>query len=101
MALGELTKGVATTAKLSAVNADAEQKKEEAEAKAEADKLEATEDQDLYSTIGEPVFNCFTEKGKSISFSGGKFLVNKNDPNYDDITACLEYHCSTGSIRKL
>lgn len=95
--LGTAKTGVTTSIKLSAKDAG----KEAAaivEAETQAVKNKKPEPGQIkYVTNGNPIFNCFTEARKKISFIGGAFYVDDNDV---DVINTLEYHVKMGTISR-
>ena len=95
--LGKASTGVQTSLKMSAKDAGSAAAAAVTAATQQAENKKPEQGQIKYVTVGNPVFNCFTDKGKAISFKGGAFFVDSN--NVDAINT-LEYHCKSGTIAK-
>lgn len=100
MATGTIKTGVQSTIKSEAENADAATKQKEAAELKAAEEVTATKDQIVYTKKGHPVFNCQTDSGLRIEFMGGKFIVEKNNEDFEEICRCLDFHCKRGRLVK-
>ena len=98
--LGEVKIGVSSSLKL-----DSEDAGKAAKAVVDKEVQEATatilnKGQIKYTTIGEPVFGCFTQARRRIRFKGGMFVVDTADANAVDIINALDYHVTVGTLKK-
>jgi len=98
--LGSVITGTATTLKLSAKDAGVQAKAavDRAVQKAKATKL--IPGMIKYTARGEGVFNCFTDSGQAINFSGGHFFLSADNPDRDDIIKSLAHFVRTKRILK-
>lgn len=97
---GEVKVGPSGGLKKDAINAAEEiarQAKEEAQAIAVVQN-EAPKGSLLYKAKGYPAFNCSTAKRKRVKFASGMFILEKEDADFEDIKATLDYHVGTGDL---
>lgn len=52
----------------------------------------------VFSTMGDPVFNCRADGGFRIRFKAGKYIVYPDTKNRDAILKTLEYQLEQGRL---
>lgn len=97
-----VTTGISGGIKRDAINATAENAKQQAADKVEiAKKVEnAPVNTLIYKTMGEPVFNCIIPQRIRISFIAGMYVLEPTDKNYKAIEKGLEYFVEQGQLTK-
>jgi len=93
--IGSINVGTSSTLKFDAEDASAKAAAAVAAATQEMENAQLAEGQIMFKTVGDPVFNCFSNEGKTINFTGGAFIAEKDDK---DVMDTLEYHESKGHI---
>ncbi len=98
MSLGITQTGVVSTLKNDAEDASVLAADKIAKDMQEMDSLEIAEDEVVYQANGEPVFNCFSAKGKKIVFKAGRYVAKVDDTDTCDT---LDHFCSTNVLTKV
>lgn len=96
--LGQIKSGPVSTIKAESQNGKVVVAKAQQAAVEAAANLTAGPGQILYIKKGYPVFNTATGRGQRISFSGGKYIVDKADPLAPEICECLDYYVDVRKI---